>query len=55
MKCRNGVFVFAVSIDEDEGLRENLETTYMYSTALYFGEKPNETVLRDPYRQQFIL
>lgn len=25
MKCKNDVFVFMVSIDEDEGLRENLE------------------------------
>jgi hypothetical protein len=43
---------------EDEGLGENLESTYIYSTALYFGEEFNETVLRDysvPYRERFIL
>jgi hypothetical protein len=58
VKCRNGIYVFAVLFDEDEGLGQNLESTYVYSTAPYFGEEPNETVLRDdlvPYRQLFIL
>lgn len=58
MKCRNGIYVFGVLIDEHEGLGENLESTYIYSTALYYGEEPNETVPRDdlvPYRQRFIL
>jgi hypothetical protein len=29
VKCRNGIDVFAVLIDEDEGLGENLETRYI--------------------------
>jgi hypothetical protein len=29
VKCRNGIYVFAVLFDEDEGLGENLETRYI--------------------------